>query len=71
MDRIKNVQRRKTERGISYTEANKQMDIFNSVKSTYAQAAAATKPAVIQIKLAVDNFYFWMGLSYRDEIVIT
>ena len=34
------------ERGISYTEAKRQMDIFNSVKTTYAQAAAATKPAV-------------------------
>ena len=31
-------------KGISYTEAKKQIDIFNSVKSTYAQAAAATKP---------------------------
>ena len=51
---IKNVQNGKKKRkfkelrqkGISYTEAKKQMDIFNSVKSTYAQAAAATKPVV-------------------------
>ena len=42
----KEIQRIKTERGISYTEAKKQMDIFNSVKTTYAQAAAATKPVV-------------------------
>ena len=42
----KEIQRIKAERGISYTEAKKQMDIFNSVKSTYAQAAAATKPVV-------------------------
>ena len=40
------IQRIKAERGISYTEAKKQMDIFNSVKTTYAQAAAATKPTV-------------------------
>ena len=42
----KEIQRIKTERGISYTEAKRQMDIFNSVKTTYAQAAAATKPVV-------------------------
>ena len=30
------IQRIKAERGISYTEAKKQMDIFNSVKTTYA-----------------------------------
>ena len=42
----KEIQRIKAERGISYTEAKKQIDIFNSVKSTYAQAAAATKPVV-------------------------
>ena len=33
----KEIQRIKAERGISYTEAKKQMDIFNSVKTTYAQ----------------------------------
>ena len=42
----KDIQRIKAERGISYTEAKKQMDIFNSVKSTYGQAAAATKLVV-------------------------
>ena len=42
----KEIQRIKAERGISYTDAKKQMDIFNSVKTTYAQAAAATKPVV-------------------------
>ena len=42
----KETQRIKAERGISYTEAKKQMDIFNSVKTTYAQAATATKPVV-------------------------
>ena len=46
MDRGKGNQRIKTEREISYTEAKKQMDIFNSVKTKYAQAAAATKPVV-------------------------
>ena len=36
----KDIQRIKAERGISY------IDIFNSVKTTYDQAAAATKPVV-------------------------
>ena len=36
----KGIQRIKADRGIST------MDIFNSVKTTYAQAAAATKPVV-------------------------
>ena len=36
----------KAERGISYTEAKKKMDIFNSVKATYAQAGAGTKPTM-------------------------
>ena len=39
----KDIQRIKEESGISYTEAKKQMDIFNCVKTTNAQAAAATK----------------------------
>ena len=38
----KEIQRIKTERGITYTEAKKQTDIFNSVKTTYAQAATKT-----------------------------
>ena len=42
----KEIQRLRAERGISYTEAKRQMDIFNSVKTTYAQTAAATKPVV-------------------------
>ena len=40
------IQRIKVESGISYTDAKKQLEIFNSVKTMYAQAAAATKPAV-------------------------
>ena len=42
----KEIQRTKAERGISYIEAKKQMDIFNSMKTTYAQAPAVTKPTV-------------------------
>ena len=42
----KDIQRIKAEREISYTEAKKQIDIFNSVKTTCAQVAAATKPVV-------------------------
>ena len=37
----KEKQRITAERGISYTETKKQMDIFNSVKTTYVQAGAA------------------------------
>ena len=40
------IKKIKTARGISYSDAKKQMDIFNSVKTTYAQAAATTKPVV-------------------------
>ena len=45
------IQRIKAERGITYTETKKQMDIFNSLKTTYAQAAAATKPVVTEVML--------------------
>ena len=41
----KEIQRIKAERGILYTEANKRMDIFNYVKSTYAQTSTVIKPA--------------------------
>ena len=49
----------KAERGISYTEAKKQMDIFNSVKSTYAQAAATTKPVVKTANIATQTEMTW------------
>ena len=55
----KEIQRIKAERGISYTEAKKQMDIFNSVKSTYAQAAAATKPVVKTATIATQTEMTW------------
>ena len=40
------LQRIESEREISNEEAKKQMDIFNSVKSTYDHAAAAAIPVV-------------------------
>ena len=55
----KEIQRIKAERGISYTEAKKQMDIFNSVKSTYAQAAAATKPVVKTVNVETQTEMTW------------
>ena len=55
----KEIQRIKAERGISYTEAKKQMDIFNSVKSTYAQAAAATKPVVKTANVEAQTEMTW------------
>ena len=55
----KEIQRIKAERGISYTEAKKQMDIFNSVKSTYAQAAATTKPVVNTANVETQTEMTW------------
>ena len=55
----KEIQRIKAERGISYTEAKKQMDIFNSVKSIYAQAAAATKPVVNTVNVETQTEMTW------------
>ena len=55
----KEIQRIKAERGISYTDAKKQMDIFNSVKTTYAQAAAATKPVVKTVNVETETEMTW------------
>ena len=55
----KEIQRIKSERGISYTEAKKQMDLFNSVKTTYAQAAAATKPVVKTVTVETQTEMTW------------
>ena len=55
----KDIQRIKAERGISYTEAKKQIDIFNSVKTTYAQAAAATKPVVKTANVETQTEMTW------------
>ena len=55
----KEIQRIKAERGISYTDAKKQMDIFNSVKTTYAQAAAETKPAVKTVNVETQTEMTW------------
>ena len=55
----KEIQRIKAERGILYTDAKKQMDIFNSVKTTYAQAAAATKPVVKTVNVETQTEMTW------------
>ena len=55
----KDIQRIKAERGISYTEAKKQIDIFNSVKTTYAQAAAATKSVVKTANVETQTEMTW------------
>ena len=55
----KEIQRIKAERGILYTEAKKQMDIFNSVKTTYAQTAAATKPVVKTVTVETETEMTW------------
>ena len=53
------IQRIKAERGISNTEAKRQMDIFNSVKTTYAQAAAAIKPVVKTMNVETQTEMTW------------
>ena len=55
----KETQRIKAERGISYTEAKKQMALFNSVRTTYAQAAAATKPTVKTVTVETQTELTW------------
>ena len=51
MERREEIQKIKAERGISYTEAKRQMDRFNSVKTTYTQVAAATKSVVKMVNI--------------------
>ena len=55
----KDIQMIKAERGILYTEAKKQIDIFNSVKTTYAQAAVATKPVVKAANVETQTEMTW------------
>ena len=55
----KEIQRIKAERGISYTEPKRQIDIFNSVKTTYAQAAAATKPVIKTANVETQTEMTW------------
>ena len=63
----KDIQRIKAERGISYTEAKKQIDIFNSVKTTYAQAAAATKPVVKTATVETQTEMTWPDGSKQPK----
>ena len=53
------MHRIKTERGISYTEAKRQIDIFNSVKTTDDQAAAATKPVIKTANIEMQTEMTW------------
>ena len=57
MKEEKEIQRIKAERGISYTEP--QNDIFNSVKTTNAQAAAANKPVVKTVTVETQTEMTW------------
>ena len=59
---IKHVRNRKRKRKFRESrqkEAKKQMDIFNSVKTTYAQAAAATKPVVKTATVEMQTEMTW------------
>ena len=50
---------RKIKAEISYTEAKRQMDIFNSVKTNYAQAAATTKSVVKTVNVETQTEMTW------------
>ena len=63
----KEIQRIKAKRGISFSEAKKQMDIFNSVKTTYAQAAAATKPVVKTATVETQTEMTWPDGSKQPK----
>ena len=62
----KEIQRIKAERGITYTEAKKQMYIFNSVKTT-AQAAVATKPVVKTATVEIQTEMTWPDGSKQPK----
>ena len=59
MERRVEIQRIKPERGISYTEAKRQIYIFNSVRTTYAQATIATKPTVKTVTVETQAEMTW------------
>ena len=63
----KNIQRIKAKRGISYTEVKKQIDIFDSVKTLYAQAAAATKPVVKTATVETQTEMTWPDGSKQPK----
>ena len=63
----KEIQRIKAEQGISYTEAKRQMDIFNSVRTSYAQAAAATKPVVKTATVETQTEMRWPDSSKQPK----
>ena len=64
---MKEIQRIKAEIGISYTEAKRQMDIFNSVWTSYAQAAAATKPVVKTATVETQTEMTWPDGSKQPK----
>ena len=55
----KEIQRIKAERGISYTEAKKTNGYLYSVKTTYAQVAATTKPTVKTVTVEIQTEMTW------------
>ena len=59
MERRKGYSKDKDRKWNSYTEAKKQIDIFNSVKTTYVQAAAATKPVVKTANVETQTKMTW------------
>ena len=63
----KEIQRIKAERGISYTEAKRQMDIFISVKTAYAKMAAATKPVVKSVTVETQTEITWQDGSKQPK----
>ena len=63
----KEIQRLKAERWISNIEDKKQMDIFNPVKTTYAQTAAATKPVVKTVTVETQTEMTWPDCAKQPK----
>ena len=67
IERRKQNSKNKVERGISYRKVKTQMDIFNSVKTIYAQAAAGTKPTVKAVTVETQTEMTWPDGSKQPK----
>ena len=59
MERRKGNSKNKGRKKDFIQEAQKQMDVFNSVKTTYAKLAAATKPVVKTVTVETQTEITW------------
>ena len=65
MEEEKEIQGIKAERGISHTEAK--IEIFNSVKATYAQAAAPTKSTIKTVSVETQKDITWPNEANKPQ----